>query len=122
MVRCDEIASITSQRKKELEKIIQEKTKALKQAPNGMLRVAKCKNTYQYFVRKDSTDRNGTYLRKHEFNRAAKLAQKEYDEKVILAAQRELSCLNKLSRVYETKDKPLDTALVRRMFENFLYE
>ena len=77
-----------------LEEIILKAEKSLKTAPEGILRVSKCRGTTQYYKRENEQDKNGQYIKKNNRNLARGLAQKEYDMEMLLAAkeQKEKLC------------------------------
>ncbi len=103
-----------------LDKIIREKEAGIKDAPDGELRAAKNGRTVQYFIRYEGGDTNGKYLKKEERGLAKTIAQKEYDNKVLLAAKEEYKILKRLMKVYMNKNiesvpekiAPLKMALV----------
>ena len=82
-----------------LAKIIEEKERALEMAPEGTLRILKRKGYNQYYWRKDAKDTNGTYINKGEIELANRLAQKDYDEKVLKQAKKELALLRDYLKV-----------------------
>lgn len=84
------IKDVLERRKKYLLQIKEEKKKKIQMAPEGMLRVQKSNNTYQYYVRTDSKDCNGIYIKKKDREFAKKLAQRDYDEKVLVAVEKEI--------------------------------
>ena len=100
MVNYKEYQKLSQQRIQDLEEVIRAKEIELKNAPEGQLRVAKCKNSIQYFVRHGAKDNNGTYIRSKNLNMAIELAQKEYDEKVLTAAKNEIKLLKKMDALY----------------------
>lgn len=77
-----------------LEEIILKAEKSLKTAPEGILRVSKCRGTMQYYKRENEQDKNGQYIKKNNRNLACGLAQKEYDMEMLSAAkeQKEKLC------------------------------
>jgi hypothetical protein len=79
-----------TKRKEQLEKIISCKSASLQQPCEGKLRVQKRKNTYQYFLRTDPKDTNGKYLTSDKQQIAAMIAQREYDERIVNVAKKEL--------------------------------
>lgn len=86
----DTLPRIISIRKAALEKIIKEKQRSLKDTPEGHLRICCRKGHAEYYWRKTSKDNNGDYLPKGKRELAAKLAQKEYDKKLLSLAKKEL--------------------------------
>lgn len=77
----------------ELEQIIREREKSLKKAPEGRLRVSRSENREQYFHLTEKSPRKGKYLGAKDSRIRNSLAQKDYDEKVVAAAKRELKAL-----------------------------
>lgn len=108
MINYKRLRSLSEKRVKELEEIILEKELNLRNAPEGTLRTCRCKKTTQYFIRKEENDKTGQYIKKKDIALAERLAQKEYDERVLKAAREELKCLKRLADVYETH--PLEEA------------
>lgn len=90
-------------RKDLLEQIIAEKEKALETAPKGYLRYCKSGNRIQYYHRNDPKDYSGTYIRSEQKKLAEKLAQKDYDQRILAAAQKERDALDRLLRQYNGK-------------------
>ena len=88
------------QRITKLNEIILEKETALKNAPKGLLNVCKANGRAQYYYKENSKDTVKKYLRDSEKNKVAALCQKDYDEKVLLAAKKELKQLDKLKKNY----------------------
>lgn len=95
---------------KKLDEIIAKAEKSLENAPDGILRISKNKNTFQYYNRQNEKDRNGRYIRKNELGMVYDLAQKEYDKNILIAAkeQREKIVIflkkyipDKLSAIYD---------------------
>ena len=81
-------------RKAFLEKVIKEKEIALRKAPEGRLRFSTRGNQVYYYQRIDPEDNSGTYIKRSEMQKAAKLAQKDYDYKVLKGAEKELKQLD----------------------------
>ena len=78
-----------------LEKLEKEKEKALKAAPEGSLRGSLCHGKVQYYCYKEGMKKNGQYIPAAQRELAQKLAQKEYDEKVLQAASAEKKAIQK---------------------------
>lgn len=100
MVDYKQLKKLVESRRKELNKLVGNKGQSLKKAPEGLLRVAKCKNSVQYFWRTSKDDSNGKYIKKKDMELVYRLAQKEYDLKVIDVAQKEIDILETLSELY----------------------
>lgn len=79
---------------KMLEEIIEKAEKSLKTAPEGSLRISKCRETTQYYRRTNEKDKNGQYIRRKNRSLAYGLAQKEYDKELLQVAkgQKEKLC------------------------------
>ncbi len=69
---------------------MQEKVlKSMENAPHGILRISKCRNIVQYYLRENENDKNGKYLNKENKTLAYQLAQKEYDEQVLKVLEKQ---------------------------------
>ncbi len=86
----DGLLQAITRRKEQLENIILIKNKGLQRPREGKLRVLKRKNSYQYFLRTDPKDSNGKYLPVKKRKIAVRIAQRDYDERIIVAAEKEL--------------------------------
>ena len=86
----DGVLQVITERMKQLEKIISCKKASLQQPCEGKLRVQKRKNSYQYFLRTDPKDTNGKYLPIEKRHIAIRIAQRDYDERIVYAAEKEL--------------------------------
>ena len=82
----------------ELEFILSDKSKALKTAPEGTLRIAKSNATVQYYHRANTKDKTGKYILSKNRQLAKSLAQKEYDQSVMACVQSELILLNLMKK------------------------
>ena len=91
-----EIRNELEDRADELKKLIKYKNRALEHHPSGMLRVAKSKKQYQYFIRETSAEKTGKYIPKAKRSLAIKLAKKEYDQKLIRSAEGELRYIEEI--------------------------
>lgn len=87
-------------RKQFLENLIHETKKRLETAPKGSLRVSQSEGSIQFFYRRESSDRRGIYLKKREHSLASELAQKDYDQKICEAAEKELKAIQKCLKSY----------------------
>ena len=89
----NQIKEKMEERKKYLLQLKKEKLNEIKNVPGGKLRISSHGNRTQYYQRKDSKDINGSYIK--DKNLAKKLAQKEYDKRVIGLAEKELYAIQK---------------------------
>lgn len=94
------ILESTNKRIDKLNRIISEKENALKNAPEGIVNIAKTTKRTQFYYKRNPADRERKYLRNGEKELVAKLCQKDYDEKVLEAAQKEWKCLDDLKKRY----------------------
>ena len=83
------------QRLQYLQQVAKEKEKALLKAPKGTLRVMKDQGNIRYYQRNDTNHKEVIYLTKDKISLARELAQKDYDEKVLRAVNKELSAIEK---------------------------
>ena len=83
-----------------LVRLIGEKEKALSDAPEGKLTVRQIGKKPFYYCRTSKQDKTGKYIRRKDESLAAALAQKEYDQKILENAKKELKHTNDLLRLY----------------------
>ena len=91
----EEIKKLLEAREKELIKLKQEKEKALQNVPKGALRICNSGNKTQYYYREEPEDHSGTYISVKQQELISKLAQKEYDQKVLRAVNQELTVVQR---------------------------
>lgn len=99
----DEFMKIMLKREKKLLELKKIKEKELISAPEGKLRIdGKGGNGNKpcYYVRNDSIDKRGTYIKAKDIALARKLAQKDYNEKVLKAVQEELKAIGACKSYY----------------------
>ncbi len=94
-----------------LKKIITEKEKTIAKAPEGLLRISRSGNRIQYYYRTDPKDFNGEYIKDDNCQLACKLAQKDYDSRVLKIAEAEI----KLTKKYE---KLLEKNMISDVYES----
>lgn len=92
-------------RKKLLEKIISEKTAAISKAPEGRLRISKCKGTPQYYYMTKRGEKSCKYINKKNLNFAKQLAQITYDESILKELKAELKNLNAAIKLANRQQK-----------------
>lgn len=95
------IKKYVKEREKKLAQLIQEKEAALKNSPKGSLRVNKHGRGFQYYWYTSSEKHNGVYLKHSEQALVKALAQKEYDQKVLRCAYKEIELLRRLNELYK---------------------
>ncbi len=85
-----------------LGRVIKEKERNVRRAPEGALRISMSHNRIQYYhVTKDGKP-SGKYLRQKEQKLIKALAQKRYDEKILRRAKNEKQELLRIQKIYET--------------------
>lgn len=89
------IKNVLESRKEQLLKLKKDKERALKSMPEGYLRICKKGKQVQYYYRRDPKDFNGVYIPQKNIGLARKLAQRDYDEKVVVSIERELKAIEK---------------------------
>lgn len=87
------------QRKQFLLKTIKETQAKMEKRPAGLIRAAVHGNSYQYFLRKSTKEKTGTYIRKKDLRTVRLIVQREYEEKVIKSAEEELKLIGKAERL-----------------------
>lgn len=96
----NEMQEVLQKRQVELEKYLEMLQMRIVQEPEGHLRISRTGKIQYYRVTKD-TEPNGIYLSKKNLDLIRRLAQKEYDKKVILEMQKELSKIKKMQKEYK---------------------
>lgn len=91
----EQIKKLLEKREVYLSQLKKEKEMALKAAPEGSLRICCRGDKAQYYQRNDPKDFNGIYIREKEVGLAQKLAQKDYDKKILSAVEKELNAIRK---------------------------
>ena len=89
----------------ELQKTLELKLKSQKTAPQGHLRIAQAKGgkKIQYYHFTNPMDLKGKYIPHSKTAFAQKLAQKDYDEKIIKQLQKQITALNKYIAAAQNK-------------------
>ena len=94
-------------RKKELETLIRRKEKAIASLPEGYLSLSHPKDgsyvQYYQVVRDETGQLEKRYLSKQQMSTVRRLAQKEYDLKVLRSAQKELQVLQRFLNAYPAR-------------------
>lgn len=100
----EQIKDLLEARGNQLQQLKHEKEKASAKAPEGSLRLCKHGNRTQYYHRNNPQDFNGIYIKEKDMGLARKLAQKDYDKKVLCSVEKELNAISKyLSELYTLK-------------------
>lgn len=69
--------------------------KQIKQFPTGTLRICKSQNRTQYYHRTVPDDFNGKYIPNNNISLAKNLAQKDYNQKLLISIDKELYAIQK---------------------------
>lgn len=101
-----------------MEELIQKASARLKAAPEGTLRISKSHNNSQYYWCTPERKR-GIYITKNNLELAKRLAQKEYDEKVLRLAQKRYLQLERLTKDYD--DNEIENIYLREHTERKKY-
>ena len=96
----EEVKEMLEARKNYLLQIKKEKESALATVPEGKLRICSHGNKAQFYYRTDPKDFNGVYIRDNDVKFAELLAQKDYDQIVLRAVDKELKVINKFFSDY----------------------
>lgn len=96
------LSNSIAERIKLLEKITKEKEKQLESAPKGRLRIQNRTRSKGYYWCQGDTGQNGIYIRKEDQELACRLAQKEYDNKILKLARKELNTLLRYEQILQS--------------------
>ena len=99
----EEIKIMLEERETYLQLLKEEKEKMLKGAPEGYLRVCQSRNKIQYYERTNPKDFSGTYINDVNMKIAYQLAQKDYDQKILRAIEKELKAIQRYKEAYPNK-------------------
>lgn len=99
-----EIVRSVEDKLREFEEISRMVKKSLINAPEGILKISRCKNIPQYYHRKDKMDCSGKYINKENHSLAYKLAQKEYDEQVLKSLEEQQKRMQMFIKQIEKSD------------------
>lgn len=81
--------------------------KSIQNAPSGNLKIINCRGVEQYYL--DSVETrtsypNGKYLRKSDLELAGKLAQRNYDKKLLSEVEKQLKNIQNIIKKYEKQE------------------
>lgn len=96
----EQIKKLLEEREAYLVKLKEEKKKSLQNVPEGSLRICSFGGKVQYYQRTDPKDFNGAYIREKDIALAKKLAQKDYDKRVLQSIDKELNAIKKYVTAY----------------------
>ena len=87
--------------KDQLANSINELKERLSHAPAGKVQIEKKGNKYQYYLKKDSETARGTYLPRKQLPTAKKLAQKDYDKRLLKVLEEQLKAIEQFLKNYD---------------------
>ena len=95
--------SINNMRKREeyLKELIQEKENALREVPEGFLKISYSHGKPQYKLISGKEKKKELYIHSNDIELVRKLAQKTYDERVLKKAKDEIQSISSLVELYE---------------------
>ena len=96
----EQIKNILKQRQQQLWSLKEEKEKALIGAPSGHLRISSSDKRVQLYHKDGADNTGGRYLCVKDREFARRLAQKDYDKKILLAVNQELRAIEKYMTAY----------------------
>ena len=91
----NEIKELLKTRENQLLNLKKEIEKSLKKAPKGTLRICKSKNRTQFYHRTNPKDFSGKYIPQKNHILAKNLAQKDYNQKLLVSIKKELYAIQK---------------------------
>lgn len=80
---------------------------SIQNAPSGNLKIINCRGVEQYYLDSAETRTsypNGKYLRKSDLELAGKLAQRNYDEKLLSEVEKKLKNIQNIIKKYEKQE------------------
>ena len=99
-----DLKEILLKEEKRLEGIVLRTKKQMEGAPEGSLRVSVSKNGISYYHYTDAARKNGKYISRKNKELIQKLAQKEYDRKVLRDTEKKLRYIKLLINMYESQE------------------
>lgn len=97
------VESMLKQEKKELEGIVRRAKKRMETAPKGHLRVRKGEDIVEYYYRAENEhwNCNGRYMKKSERELVSRIAQRDYDIRIIKSAEERIKAIKKFMEKYK---------------------
>lgn len=109
------LKQMLEQEEMHLAKLVKRAQTNLKNAPEGTLRLSCNKNKVQYYHSTKGGKYNGVYIPKSEQELAKRLAQKDYDEKLLLCAQKRLKQIDKI--LFDYEDDEIENLFLKQHLE-----
>lgn len=101
MLQIQDIVCTLKNREKILERAIAIAHKSEKSLPSGRLRINHNRGVVEYYRITDKNDTRGKYLKKNDIEFIKKLAQKDYFDKQIKCAKKELEEIRKIQKILQ---------------------
>ena len=99
-----EIKKLLESKSNYLSGIVEKLSGSLKGAPAGRLEIDYCKKNPQFYLRPDEHSPKRQYINNTDTSFISSLAQKEYDRKILHLAERQLSQIQKMLKLYDERE------------------
>ncbi len=90
-----------SQQKEQMKKAIKDLKRRLSHAPSGKVQIESKGKQFQYYLKDDSMKGRGTYLPRKQLPTAQKLAQKDYDIRLLEVLEEQLKTIEQFLKKYD---------------------
>lgn len=100
----------------QLNAVIDLKLKALKCSPEGTLNISECRGNVQYYHRTTPDSTKGKYISKNNMTLARRLAQKDYDARLLKALKKEQKILK--TALNELKGEQVQGLEISKIFQS----
>lgn len=97
----DRVLMELERRKAVIEKLLDKLCSRVKSAPGGSIRIVRRQGCFQYYLKNGAGNSQGKYLPRKEDKLAARLAQKDYDLKLISALESQLKAIDRFLKDYD---------------------
>lgn len=88
-----------------LEKVIKQTKERLRTAPKGFLRISGKGSKIEYYYKStEISNKNGRYIKKKDRELARRLAQRDYDVRVIETVEERIRGINNFLKMYKETD------------------
>ena len=102
IILTEELINDLLRKKKAIEKLLKELNTNIDKAPAGSLRISKSRNTFQYFLKSIPNEAPGKYLHYEERDLAVRLAQQDYDIRMVKVLEDQLKAINTFLKNYDS--------------------
>ena len=115
-----EYQELMKKRSAELKKAIKAAERNIKNYPEGRLRISQSGKQVRYYHVLPGKDSSGTYIKRDRHDIINKLAQKDYTERFVLSAKKELSRLERCIRLLGGVDADLTYQMLELRRKEFV--